>query len=374
MKKFFLNKTDPRPSLEQGKIVSIDKVKGRVSIAMRNGLITAGSYLYDLNALREGMTVLVGRVSNSNVIIEKVSNIPRTSRPFSLIRPLFAPYETLQYNGVNGFCSYAGELYASTVGNSMYPPQYGAYKLVGNANAWTVSYTGWGGPIHEYGGNLYLGSNRAVYVFDGDSWTTSFIPDIETYYFTCFEEYSGVLYAGTQMGQIYAFDGASWTLSRQFAGYDNDNIRSLLSTAGYLVTGYGSASGLYGFNGAAWFPFPGNPYAGSSGSYSNGIEFDSVAYVIYTNPFRVRILTTAMTEVFNSTTFIPNCFVVHNSRLYMGGWTAEGVPQSKIYIYDTGSTWNLFYTGPSGENIISLVSFSGRLYAGTSVGRIFLCA
>jgi len=65
--------------LEEGKIVAIDRLKGRVSLYLRNGLVSTGTYLYDIKNLREGMSVLIGRVSNSYVIINEVKGIPKES-------------------------------------------------------------------------------------------------------------------------------------------------------------------------------------------------------------------------------------------------------------------------------------------------------
>jgi len=80
------NKVDS--SLEQGKVVFIDRLKGRVSVFLRNGLVSAASYLYNLDELRVGMSVLVGKVSNSHVIISKVEigagALPGFGRSFSL--------------------------------------------------------------------------------------------------------------------------------------------------------------------------------------------------------------------------------------------------------------------------------------------------
>lgn len=66
-------KNDLLTDLNHARIESIDRIKGRVSLSMRNGLVSTGTYLYDLNDLKEGMTVLVGKLDGSYVIIEKVT-------------------------------------------------------------------------------------------------------------------------------------------------------------------------------------------------------------------------------------------------------------------------------------------------------------
>jgi hypothetical protein len=86
MKTLLLQKKT-RDDLEQGKIVSIDKLTGRVGVFVRNGLASAASYLYDISELRIGMTVLLGRVDGTYVIMNRMVNVPRAGRSYSLARP-----------------------------------------------------------------------------------------------------------------------------------------------------------------------------------------------------------------------------------------------------------------------------------------------
>jgi hypothetical protein len=70
---------------EHAKITAINRLTGKVTLFVRNGLVSAGNYLYDLNELREGMNVLVGRVSNTFVILNKVNNVPRGGTYFAVL-------------------------------------------------------------------------------------------------------------------------------------------------------------------------------------------------------------------------------------------------------------------------------------------------
>jgi hypothetical protein len=79
--------TIKKPGLEQAKIVSINKLSGRVGIFLRNGLVSTATYLYDIDDLRVGASVLVNRVSNTYVIMNKVSNMPRAGVSYSLSGP-----------------------------------------------------------------------------------------------------------------------------------------------------------------------------------------------------------------------------------------------------------------------------------------------
>lgn len=82
----FVNKKEVE-ELSQAKIVSIDRNKGRVSLFTKNGLVSVGTYLHDINDLREGMTVLIGDLEGSKVILSKISANPKTSNGMSLVQP-----------------------------------------------------------------------------------------------------------------------------------------------------------------------------------------------------------------------------------------------------------------------------------------------
>ena len=112
-------------SLVRGKIVSIDLLTGRVAVFMRNGLVTTGTYLYDISELRVGMTVLVGRVDNSYVIMNKVFNVPRFGRSFSVARPSVVIQLTASPSGEDGY---------STVWSDPFP----GFLL--NMSKWTVGH------------------------------------------------------------------------------------------------------------------------------------------------------------------------------------------------------------------------------------------
>jgi len=82
--KTILNQNKYKGDLEQGKITAINKLTGRVSLFMKNGLQSAATYLYDINDLRVGMSVLYARVDDSYIIINKMSNVPGTGMSVSL--------------------------------------------------------------------------------------------------------------------------------------------------------------------------------------------------------------------------------------------------------------------------------------------------
>lgn len=72
--------------LYHARIMSIDRNKGRVTLFMKNGLFSIGHYLHDLNDLRENMTVLVGKVNDSHVILSKISANPSNCQGMSFVK------------------------------------------------------------------------------------------------------------------------------------------------------------------------------------------------------------------------------------------------------------------------------------------------
>ena len=74
-------------TFDTAKISSIDRIKGRIGLSMRNGLESVGTYPYDIATLREGMSVLIGKVDNSHVILNQVENVPRVGTSYSVRRP-----------------------------------------------------------------------------------------------------------------------------------------------------------------------------------------------------------------------------------------------------------------------------------------------
>ena len=101
--------------LVRGKIEAIDRLKGRISVFTRNGLVTSASYMGDLNELREGMTVLVGKVNGGKVILSKGNAIPRLSTS-NTVRKLLSP--SLFFKNISSIYTYSENLYVTE--NSVY--------------------------------------------------------------------------------------------------------------------------------------------------------------------------------------------------------------------------------------------------------------
>jgi len=76
-----------KKSFTKGEISSVNKLTGRVGVNFKNGLKSTASYLGDVKDLRVGMFVLVGKVNNTYVIINKMSNVPGTGMSVSLPSP-----------------------------------------------------------------------------------------------------------------------------------------------------------------------------------------------------------------------------------------------------------------------------------------------
>jgi hypothetical protein len=84
-----LGNTIKPDKIEQGKIITINREKGRVSLFLKNGLVSAGSYLYDLTDLHEGENVLVCKVNGQYVILNKMGGtlLPRVAATYTVPTP-----------------------------------------------------------------------------------------------------------------------------------------------------------------------------------------------------------------------------------------------------------------------------------------------
>jgi len=94
MKLSLLHDRYRRGDLLQGRIMSINKTTGIISVFIRNGLTTSATYLYDINDLRVGMVVLIGVVSGAYVILNRLANTP-IGRSYSMsapVTPVTTPY------------------------------------------------------------------------------------------------------------------------------------------------------------------------------------------------------------------------------------------------------------------------------------------
>jgi hypothetical protein len=130
-----------KKALSQAKILAIDRNKGRVTLAMKNGLISTGICLYDINALRVGMTVLVGKVSGTYVIINKVVSNPRyTSGSLTMLKPEFTRYVGLEYFNIESYSDHFGaneldtEMWGNTYPYLSYNTETGEYDIAIHTN------------------------------------------------------------------------------------------------------------------------------------------------------------------------------------------------------------------------------------------------
>ena len=111
-------------TFDTAKISSIDRIKGRIGLSMRNGLESVGTYPYDIADLREGMSVLIGKVDNSHVILNQIENIPRSGTSYSVRRPVVETGQLLilNFEGEDGATSWIEE--AQGLVPDITPPDY----------------------------------------------------------------------------------------------------------------------------------------------------------------------------------------------------------------------------------------------------------
>jgi len=203
---------------EQAKITSIDKISGRVGISLRNGLISSATYLYDINDLRVGTSVLVGRVSNTYVIMNKVSNMPRAGVAYSLPKPVpVSSYSwwkqldiTLEPSGWRKLF-YLGN---GVVMSGQYSGQFSCQRSFDFGLTWSLVVVPNGdinyfSPIGNEGiimAKSYLSPNsRIIRSIDyGATWNIVYSGDSST----CFDFQTGVVWAYRAMSNDY---GKTWT-------------------------------------------------------------------------------------------------------------------------------------------------------------------
>lgn len=372
MKKFFTVQKDKPPSMEQAKIVAIDRLKGRVSLFMRNGLVSAGSYLYDLAALRVGMSVLVARVSNSYVIIDKVSNMPRTGQSFSL--PQLASLgwgkmysgvlDTVDRWGSWRFALHDGKVYAGIIGHSGTVVEYDGsdWRFVRSEDFLSGQATGYTDcvlSICSVGGNLYICGYRVnvvnnryypyVKVWDGVStWTTIYeASSVDPAYCKELYSYGGYLYMAMThpdyTGVSRYVDG-TWESVLQFPDPPSPGLDYLAIISPFVEYqgklyiqfhfGTGHSGGnflckLYTYDGTSWTSI--DWLGGVSTRYAG----DEIGY-----------------------------FAVYRGLLYAG---IDGSPE--ILVYD-GSTWSYNHSSVWGEggiefdSICSMEVYQNKLYVG----------
>lgn len=136
-----------KKALSQAKILAIDKNKGRVTLATKNGLISTGTYLYDINDLRAGMTVLVGKVSGTYVILNKIPANAATGGAISIVKPpsVVNRYVGLEYFNIESYSDHFGaneldtEMWGNTYPYLSYNTETGEYDIAIHTNEGLLS-------------------------------------------------------------------------------------------------------------------------------------------------------------------------------------------------------------------------------------------
>jgi hypothetical protein len=158
-------------------------------------------------------------------------------------------FEDVRINGWRVFNIISLETYNGT----LYAGANSGFILALNGTDWKLSHIT--SPrydvlsLKEYDGKLYAGGKNNIYVFDGNSWSTSFNKwNVNIW---SMGTYDSKLYAGFGAGGcygcIYQFDGNSWSLS-----YDSNSIE-IHSFGEFGNSLYaGGSEGLYRRQGGSW--------------------------------------------------------------------------------------------------------------------------
>lgn len=222
--------------------------------------------------------------------------------------------------------------------------------------------------VHD--GVLYAGTNMGqVYAYDGLFWNdVSFNESVRGGYpVESMASYGGGLYAGMRYtqyaGTVYVYNGTSWRIS---AGPPGFVVMSWAVYDGKLYSGgrLQSLVWLYSFNGTVWSArlreslnatgiyalavYGGKLYTGSDNPRSSISAYDGTSWV-----------GSAFTEPVSS-------FAVYNGKLYAGTGRS-----GTIHAFN-GTVWSLSYDTPE-TAIASMAVYDGKLYAGTNPnGRIYV--
>ncbi|MFA5138092.1 MAG: LamG-like jellyroll fold domain-containing protein [Elusimicrobiota bacterium] len=299
-----------------------------------NGLLSGATAQVGLQDPVSGMVVSTGPLPNGHGFASGGFGVMlSTDAGQSWITETQSLIQDALVDGVYCMAVYNGKLYAGKGGAA----DGDGDVLVYDGSGWNVSYAGSKLAIRSlavHNGKLYAGQSGIagdgdVFVFDGASWSPSYNGSQEGIY--ALASHNGRLYAGQGSsadgdGDIYVLEGSTWTQSYSGATL---SIYSLASYNGRLYAGRG----------------------GTLGGSGDVLIYDAGGW---------RLLLDN-----GGTVTGVHALAAHNGKLYAGlGGTAAG--DGDVLVYD-GSTWQTAYTGAQ-EQILSLASYNGRLYAGQGSG------
>jgi hypothetical protein len=254
-----------KKALSQAKILAIDRNKGRVTLAMKNGLISTGTYLYDLNDLRVGMIVLIGKVSGTYVIMNKVEANPKNSSGMSSVKPAPVVREIFKCNfdGMDGATTWIEEAQGLIPDNlenvEIDTAQYysGSASLRFSDNSY-VNYWDFLFPNNFiYSIRFLIPSGSALWYFE-PLYTNGFYPRINCYYYYSLGVLKLVLYVNGNESILVNSDTVttiSYDVWHEFKITVFGSGREILITIDDDVVGSGIAlsdNAFEGLNGIEW--------------------------------------------------------------------------------------------------------------------------
>lgn len=148
MKLSLLHDQYKRGELLQGRIMAINKTTGVISVFIRNGLTTTATYLYDINELRVGGLVLIGVVSGSYVILNRLCNNP-SGQSFSMRKPRTAQQLNYIYTGCGDAVYQLSTDLALLQTIPGFDPWGEATDVIGNPNTRKIYFCTSGGHLSE---------------------------------------------------------------------------------------------------------------------------------------------------------------------------------------------------------------------------------
>lgn len=252
---------------------------------------------------------------------------------------------------IKSFATYDGKLYAGQAGNASGDGKV----LVYDGRNWSTVYASGGYSINAltvFDGDLYaamkFGNDEcSIISYDGANWSTAYDDSSAGEIFTM-AVYEGKLYAGTggSNNTIISYDGIKWSSSlRRLVNdtYDPVSIRALAVYDGKL---YAAADGLIMLSGNCNTT---ENVTECEGSGDNIIAYDGGNWT--------------ETDYHRSNTV--HALAQHGGNLFAGeGFALEGVSRYN------GTSWTRVSPENGWNEILSLASFNGTLYAGENNGDV----
>ena len=290
----------------------------------------------------------------------------------------------LMGGGVAALTSLGGVLYAGTP-NGLFAWNGSVWTLVGGLSGGEGGFLGEGyvnAVSATVGGQVYAGTENGVWDWNGSAWSqVGIFPNPAANEVYSLATVSGVVYAGSEDGNVYSLNGSEWTNVGNLASVDGASgggvfINFLATLNGVLYAGSKGSSNVWSWNGTTWSNL------GNLSSTDGGSSIGALAAlngVLYAGSQDGNVWSwsgTAWSNVGNLSSSDGGGSIggvaVLNGDLYAlasGSWTWNGyafVGTGDGLWQWNGSAWSLLGGFPGGDysiNATALTAGNGMLFA-----------